>query len=361
MDDRPLPGRQELPPRQHLAARDKWPTVGERLPRRDGAAWTVTIGGAVARPETLSLADLQTLPQTEETLDIHCVTRWSKQGVRFSGVLLSTLLDRARPDAAAPFVSFTARSERGHSTSLTLADARALRVLVALTVDGSALDEARGGPVRIVVPRRYFYKSVKWLESIELLTEDRLGYWESTAGYHNTGDVWREQRYATGENSQSEIDAILAGRDLSDRDLRSLQAAGRDLAGLIARRALLRDADFRGCQLRGACFDGANLNNARFEGTDLRDASFRDADLEGADFSGADLRGALFVGASLFGASFGPSNPADETGRMTQMDARTQVDPAAGSGGLLCAAQDGPEQLIECPDVTGDPGHHCGS
>jgi uncharacterized protein YjbI with pentapeptide repeats len=323
MDDRPLP------PRQHLAARDKWPTVGERVPSRDDAPWTVRVGGAVARPGTLSLSALQALPQVELTTDIHCVTRWSKQGVRFSGVSLSTLLDRAMPHASARFVSFTARSERGHSTSLSLADARTLPVLLALAVDGAALDEARGGPVRVVVPERYFYKSLKWLESIELLSEDRLGYWESAAGYHNTGDAWREERYATGEISPSEIDAIFAGHDLSNLDLRSLQAAGRGLAGLVARRALLRDADFRDCRLRGACFDRANLSNAHFERADLRDASFQGADLEGADFSGADLRGTSFAGASLFGTSFGAGDPAGESGRMTQMDARTQIDPAA--------------------------------
>lgn len=323
MDDR------LLPPRQHLAAHDKWPKVGERLPRPDDAPWAVRICGAVARPETFSLAALNALPQVEQSVDIHCVTRWSKQDVRFSGVPLSTLLDRARPEASARFVSFTARSVRGHSTSLSLSDARVLPVLVALAVDGDEIDLARGGPVRIVVPQRYFYKSVKWLESIEVLVEDRLGYWESTAGYHNTGDVWREERYATGESSQAEIDAILVGRDLSDREVRSLQAAGRNLEGLVARRALLRDADFRACQLRRACFDRANLSNARFEGADLREASFQGADVEGADFCGADLRGASFAGASLFGTSFGAGNPAAESARMTQMDARTQIEPAA--------------------------------
>jgi hypothetical protein len=323
MNERPLP------PRQHLAARDKWPTVGERLPRRDASPWTIQVCGAVARPETLSLAALQALPQVEQTLDIHCVTRWSKQDVRFSGVLLSTLLDRAKPDASARFVSLTARSQRGHSTSLRLADARALAILVALAVDGAPLDEARGGPIRIVVPQRYFYKSLKWLERIELLADERLGHWESTAGYHNTGDVWREERYAPAEHLKAEVDALVAGHDLSDREVRSLQAAGHDLTGLVARRALLRDADFRGCQLRGACFDGANLSNARFEGADLRDASFRGADVEGADFSGADLRGATFAGASLFGTSFGAEDGTGETGGMTQMDARTQLDSTA--------------------------------
>jgi hypothetical protein len=323
MDDRPLP------PRQQMAARDKWPTVGERVPRCDESPWTVRISGAVARPEIFSLSALQDLPQVEQIVDIHCVTRWSKPNVRFSGVTLSALLDKAQPQASARFVSFTARSERNHSTSLSLADSRALPILVALAVDGVALDESRGGPVRVVVPGRYFYKSLKWLENIELLAEDQLGYWESTAGYHNTGDVWREERYAARQDSGAEVERLLAGRDLSDRTVRSLQAARRDLAGLVARRAVLRDADFRGCQLRGACFDSANLTNARFEGADLRDASFHAADVEGADFSGGDLRGASFAGASLFGTSFGDGDLAEESARMTRMDERTQIEPAA--------------------------------
>jgi len=249
--------------------------------------------------------------------------------VRFSGVSLSTLLDRAVPNASARFISFTARSARGHSTSLRLADARVLPVLVALAVDGAALDEARGGPVRIVVPQRYFYKSVKWLESIELLAEDRLGYWESTAGYHNRGDVWCEERYASGESSKSEVDAILAQRDLSNRRRAELAGGGARSGGTRRPAGSASGCRLRGCQLRRACFDRSNLSNARFEGADLRDASFRDADVEGADFSGADLRGAIFIGASLFGTSFGVGDRVDESGRMTQMNARTQIEPAA--------------------------------
>ncbi len=247
-------------------------------------------------------------------------------------ILGRKVVDVARPSPAPCIGSirfFYGRSARNHSTSLSLADARALPVLVALAVDGAALDERRGGPVRVVVPERYFYKSLKWLEGIELLTEDRPGYWESTAGYHSTGDVWREERYAAEENSPAEVDSLLAGRDLSGRVLRSLQAARRDLVGLVARRAVLRDADFRGCQLRGACFDSANLTNARFEGADLGDASFRDADVEGADFGGADLRGASFAGASLFGTSFGDGDRAGASARMPRMNNRTKFDPSA--------------------------------
>jgi hypothetical protein len=241
---------------------------------------------------------------------------------------LAALVEMVAPEPAARFISFVARSARRHSTSLVLAEALELNSLVALAVDGKPLDDQRGGPARVIVPGRYFYKSLKWLERIELLNEDRLGFWEGTAGYHNTGDVWREERYMAGGISKAKAQAILANRDISGRDLRGLDAQGRDLAGLAAKGSLLRDADFRQSQLRAACFDGANLSNARFEGANLVGASFQGADLEGADFGGADLRGASLAGASLFGASFSGSSDASGTAAGARVDERTQVDTA---------------------------------
>jgi DMSO/TMAO reductase YedYZ molybdopterin-dependent catalytic subunit len=318
----------DLPPRQQLAAAGKWPTVGERTAGKGDGTWRVHVDGKVARPYALMLSELQALPQVEQTIDIHCVTRWSKLAVHFSGVPLASLVETAAPDESARFVSFAARSGRGHSTSLVLADALALKTLVALAIDGRPLDESRGGPVRVIVPGRYFYKSLKWLERVELLSQDRLGFWEGTAGYHNTGDIWREERYMAGGISKAEAQAILADRDISGRELRSLDAQGRDLTGLAATGSLLRDADFRNCSLRAARFEGANLSNARFDGADLRDANFRGADLEGADFSGADLRAASFVGASLFGTSFHNAGNASGAASSALVDDRTQIDDA---------------------------------
>jgi hypothetical protein len=285
-------------------AEGKWPLVGERQPRAGDDAWAVAIAGAVEHVRTYQLADLRRLPQVERTIDIHCVTRWSKLGVRFSGVLLADLLQRASVEPTASFVSFVARSDRAHSTSLPLEEALRLETLVALEAEGKPLDTQHGGPVRTVVPGRYFYKSLKWLERIELLPEDRLGYWEETAGYHNTADPWLEQRYIAPSLTKQQAQALIAARDFSGRDLRGIEAAGHDLSRLVALQALLRDADFRRCNLRGACFDGANLSNAHLDSADLRDATFRGADLEGASFAGADLRGADLSGASLFGTSF---------------------------------------------------------
>jgi uncharacterized protein YjbI with pentapeptide repeats len=137
--------------------------------------------------------------------------------------------------------------------------------------------------------------------------------------------------------TKQEAAAMLATRDWSGRDLRSIAAGGRDLRALVADRALLRDAGFRGCDLRGASFREANLSNAHFQGADLRDANFASADCEGADFAGADLRGTDFSGASLFGASFvAPvDSDAQQSGNLggpaieARFDAATTIDPAA--------------------------------
>ncbi len=322
-------GHNLLPPGQQWAAPGKWPQVGECLPRVDASPWQVTVAGAVEHPFTLSLDALRALPQVEVTTDIHCVTRWSKPAMHFTGVLLSSLLERAKVVPHARFVSFIARSERGHSTSLPLEDACQLGTLIALTADHKPLESAHGGPVRTIVPQRYFYKSLKWLERIELCTEDRPGFWESTAGYHNTGDPWREQRYIATAVSRQQARSILEDRSIAGLDLRGLDVQGHDLRGLQARRSLLRDARFGNCCLIDADFSGANLSNAQLTRADLRQANFQDADVEGADFSGADLRGADFSRASLCGASFcqfdGQGQPVHEA----VFDQRTVFDGAS--------------------------------
>ncbi len=315
-----------LPPNQQLAAPGKWPVVGEKSPRSSSEPWSVSVSGLVERPWVWFLDELRELPQVELTVDIHCVTRWSKLGQRFSGVSLRTILDMSGILPQAQFASFVARSERVHSTSLRLSDALDLGVLVALEYDGSPLEESHGGPIRIVTPDRYFYKSVKWLERIELLTEDRLGFWESESGYHNTADPWKEQRYLAANLDRNLVKSLLEARDFSNRDLRSINAAGMNLSGLNARNALLRDADFRNAKLQGACFDNGNLSNAHLEGADLRNTSFKNADVEGADFRGSDLRGADFTGASLFGATFCPISNEIPPGDAI-MDASTIIPP----------------------------------
>lgn len=320
---------ERLPPGQQLAAPDKWPTVGERSPRRDDAQWTVSIAGLVARPRVWTLEELTALPQVEAVIDIHCVTRWSKLGLRFRGVALATLVEQAQPKTEARYVSLVARSERAHSTSLPLADALALGTLLVLEAEGRPLATEHGGPVRTVTPGRYFYKSLKWLERIELLADDRLGYWEAETGYHNAADPWLEQRYMAPALTRAEMREVLATRDFRGRDLRSLAAADAALDGLRAAEALLRDADFRRASLVEADFEGANLSNGRLAGADLRRARFVAADCEGANFAGADLRGADFRGASLFGATFCETDAAGNAVQPARFDAETRIDAAA--------------------------------
>jgi DMSO/TMAO reductase YedYZ molybdopterin-dependent catalytic subunit len=296
--------RQRLPPGQQLVARDKWPIIGERSPAQN-LPDTLTIRGLVRQHRTWSLFELSELKQTTATMDIHCVTRWSKYDLTFQGVLLRDLLEHVGVDEqAVRFVSFNSHSDRKHSSTLPLFDAIQLQTLIATQVDDRPLECEHGGSIRSVVPGRYFYKSVKWLVEIELLAEDRLGFWEAESGYHNEADPWREQRYMAATLDRRAAGVLIESRDFSRRDLRSIDCSCRMLTGLNAKNALLRDADFRMAKLNGAVFNRANLSNAHFEKADLRSADFTQADLEGANFSGADLRGADFTGSSLFGASF---------------------------------------------------------
>ncbi len=316
-----------LPPNQQLVAAGKWPVVGERAPRQDTRPWTVTICGAVARETVLDLDELQALPQVQRVIDIHCVTRWSRLDVPVGGVLLADVLSLADVQPQAQFVSFIARSDRNHSTSLPLSWLQTVDAMLATTVDGVPLSQEHGGPLRMVVPGRYFYKSVKWLERIELLEHDRPGYWEAESGYHNRADPWREERFVAANVSKQLAARLIAERDFRGQDLLSIDCSDRDLDGLQAAGALLRNANFRGASLRGACFDNANLSGARLDGCDLTGATFRGADLEGVEFRGAKLCDADLSGASLFGASFCVFDPMPRDGAI--VNSGTKIDAAA--------------------------------
>lgn len=323
-----------LPPGQQHVAPGKWPVVGERLPRARDGQWTITIGGSVEREICWSLDELQQLPQVTRRIDIHCVTRWSRLQTEFTGVPLAALFESSGPWPSARFVSFTALSERDHSTSLPLSLLKEVDALVAFQADGKPLTVEHGGPVRLVVPGRYFYKSLKWLARMELLTEDRLGYWESHAGYHNGADPWLEERFLAPSLDAKTVRELIVSRDFSGLDLRGLAAGGLDLRGLKAIGARLRDAHFEHADLRHSSFDGANLSGAHLQQADLRGASFCadpsgvNADLEGADFSGADLRGAKLLSASLFGATFGTLDNNGAPLQSALVDETTQIDQA---------------------------------
>ncbi len=296
--------RPRLPPGQQLAAPGKWPIIGEKLPAAGFDPWTLQITGLTGTSLSFGLNDLAALPQTELTLDIHCVTRWSIFDMKFRGVALKTLLDSAGVLPKARFISFLAHSSRNHSTSLSLNDAIQLNTLVATHANDEPIATEHGGPLRNVVPGRYFYKSVKWLKEIRLLRDDELGMWERESGYHNTADPWLEQRYMAPSIDKRTALQLIEMRDFSGRDLRSIEARGRDLTGLKAVNALLRDACFQQAILVDADFSGANLSNAHFELANLSEADFAGADVEGASFHGALLAGVDLSDASLIGSSF---------------------------------------------------------
>lgn len=294
-----------LPPGQNLIrSPDNWPVLGETAPRDDASPWVIRVTGEVETPLEIPLADLMARPRTDITLDIHCVTRWSKFDWNFSGVPLADLLAEARPTAAAKFIRFVARTDRAHDTSLPLALCEDLNPLIAFDAQGAPLTTEHGGPVRMVTPGRYFYKSVKWLEEIELRADNKLGYWEAGPGYHDNADPWREERFITGNIPADLRQRMIDRRDLGKRDLFSVDFSGEALGGLKAAGTVMRNCAFRKAGLRSADFNGANVSGGYFDGADMVDADFRDSCCNGTSFDGADLRSVDFTGAELFGATF---------------------------------------------------------
>jgi DMSO/TMAO reductase YedYZ molybdopterin-dependent catalytic subunit len=180
-----------VPPGQYLTQKFPVLTVG-RNPQFDLADWDLRVDGAVETPLTLSWDQLQALPQTEVTVDIHCVTRWSKLDTTWLGVRVRDLLERAAPKASGTHLM--AHCDGGYTTNLPLQTVMADEVLVAHTYAGRPLEPDHGAPLRLLVPKRYSWKSAKFLRRLEVLSGDRMGFWELN-GYHNDADPWREQRH----------------------------------------------------------------------------------------------------------------------------------------------------------------------
>jgi DMSO/TMAO reductase YedYZ molybdopterin-dependent catalytic subunit len=181
-----------LPPGQYLT--EKWPVLhAGTVPHTDLATWDFKVFGEVEEPLTLTFDELQALPQTEITVDIHCVTRWSRFDTSFTGVHWRELAQRVRPKPSARFV--VAHAEQGFTANLPLDALDNDDSLIAWAADGEPLEPDHGWPLRLVVPTRYFWKSAKWLRGLELLSSDQPGFWERY-GYHNEADFWKEQRYA---------------------------------------------------------------------------------------------------------------------------------------------------------------------
>jgi len=185
------PLAERLPPGQRLVQDFPVLDLGVQ-PDVTPANWRLRIEGLVAAPVRLTLDEFRALPQAERFNDIHCVTQWSRYDNTWQGVPVRDLLAMARPKDEARFVSMT--SYDGYTTNLAMADFDRAENIFAHSWAGAPLERQHGGPARLVVPHLYFWKSPKWVTRIELLREDRPGFWE-VRGYHNRGDPWMEERY----------------------------------------------------------------------------------------------------------------------------------------------------------------------
>jgi DMSO/TMAO reductase YedYZ molybdopterin-dependent catalytic subunit len=186
-------GAGSIPPGQFLV--DDFPvlTAGP-TPNVWLETWDLTLvdssGGADEIVGSWTWDELRSLPSEDITVDIHCVTKWSKLGTNWTGVSVDTLLDGI--DTTAEFA--VAFCDGGYTTNLPLADLTGGKAWIAYRYDGDDLEPEHGGPARLLVPHLYLWKSAKWVRGLRLLDEDEPGFWESV-GYHNRGDPWLEQRY----------------------------------------------------------------------------------------------------------------------------------------------------------------------
>jgi DMSO/TMAO reductase YedYZ molybdopterin-dependent catalytic subunit len=183
---------ERLPPGQYDVGSDVPVLTAEVTPRLDPQRWSITVDGLVTEARTWTWDDAHRLPASEFHGDIHCVTTWSKLGTSFGGVSVDTLFDGSRPLPEASFVLAT--STTGYTTNLPLADLTGGKAWVVWTHEGKPLPVDHGGPVRLIVPHLYFWKSAKWVTRLTLLDHDQQGFWERN-GYHDRGDPWLEQRY----------------------------------------------------------------------------------------------------------------------------------------------------------------------
>ncbi len=181
-----------LPPGQHDIGQDFPVLTAEVTPQLDPGSWTMTVDGLVANEHTWTWDEMHLLAQSEYRGDIHCVTSWSKFDTSFGGVAVDILLDVTQPLPEATHVLAT--STTGYTTNLPLDHIENGKAWIVWTHENEPLPREHGGPVRLVVPHLYFWKSAKWVTKLTLLDHDQPGFWERN-GYHDLGDPWREQRY----------------------------------------------------------------------------------------------------------------------------------------------------------------------
>ncbi len=187
----------ELPPGQReIKALLRWnidhPGITPENPKIDLEKWTLTIDGEVNKPLELRWQDFIMLPVAESTSNFHCVEGWSVKNCRWEGVKFGTLAQTVEPKEDAKNVTF--RCADGYTTSLSLEDLLQDNVLLAYRLNGKPLEVPFGGPLRLVVPDKYAYKSAMWVERITFTKAKELGYWEKR-GYSDTADVWKNDRF----------------------------------------------------------------------------------------------------------------------------------------------------------------------
>jgi DMSO/TMAO reductase YedYZ molybdopterin-dependent catalytic subunit len=179
-----------VPPGQYVV--DDFPVLSAGpTPRTAVEQWSFRIDGAVSEPVSWTWEQFRAMPSQTFTVDIHCVTKWSKLGTGWTGVSVDALLEPIVTEAE----YLTAWCDGGYTTNLALEDVTGGKAWVVHDFDGSPLEAEHGGPARLLVPHLYFWKSAKWVRGLTFTPHDEPGFWEA-AGYHNHGDPWKEQRYS---------------------------------------------------------------------------------------------------------------------------------------------------------------------
>ena len=186
------PERERLPPGQRLVK--DWPVLDLGIqPNVTREKFRLDIDGAVAKPASFTLEALLALPQADSVSDMHCVTQWSRYDNRWRGVAARTVIEMVHPHPTVCHVLF--QSHDGYTTNVRFDQFDQPDVFLVHTWEGKPIERVHGGPVRVLIPRLYLWKSAKWVRQITFTESDRPGFWE-TRGYHNNADPWLEERYS---------------------------------------------------------------------------------------------------------------------------------------------------------------------
>jgi len=182
---------ERLPPGQREAKGTPLRQIGP-IPKSDLNTWRLEVYGEVEKPMTFSFDDLKAKPSVISLSDFHCVEGWSILDNKWEGVPFKTITEIVKPKENATYVTF--ECDDGYTTSLPLSELLGDNVLLAYKLNDKPLPQERGGPLRLIIPSKYAYKSPKWIRKIKFTSKQELGYWESR-GYSNTADTWKQERY----------------------------------------------------------------------------------------------------------------------------------------------------------------------